>query len=118
MLKTCADCRGAMPGGGDHLMRFFCCCLFLYYSTPRVVVVIFMRFACPAQGSLLLLLWQRMKLERHYCKSLAFEVYLSAICQQVFKPDAAAQIKVTDSAQRRVPTTTLYFLIKCIDTVH
>lgn len=46
----------------------------------------------------------RMKLERHYCKSLAFEVYLSAICQQVFKPDAAAQIKVTDSAQQRVPS--------------
>lgn len=50
----------------------------------------------------------RMKLERHYCKSLAFEVYLSAICQQVFKPDAACP----------VPTTALYFLIKCIDTVH
>lgn len=57
---------------------------------------------------------QRMKLERHYCKSLAFEVYLSAICQQVFKPDAAAA-EINMNIQTY---TTLYFLIKSIDTVH
>lgn len=49
--NLCRLCRGAMPGGGDHhLMRFFCCCCCCLFL---LVVVVFMRFACPAQGSLL-----------------------------------------------------------------